>query len=492
MEKNQTNTKEKQKKGTVTPIKGQGVKNQQSSKKSGKEKSGKAKYESWKKELKPQEVKKERPPDYVTLLKEKVELSLPRVCLTPEVKSQIDTYTHIAPDEYSLFGLVTKQYDSGGETCLRLIIDELFFPKQVNTSGSSEVEDHELGRIMSELAKRNNGDEKRLRAWIHSHGNMGPFWSGTDKSEMSKLIRDSQDYYVYIVVSKKGTWTVKLDIWKPFKDGSLIDCERLEFDDLGYDVLYPKHEFFDECVEMFRERAKRYKYTKTSTHTSKSYRSKQGYANPTRRNHDPDFGEYLGYGNYYGTMYDLGGDADDDEDTDPKKEGVPIDKLLDSFNEIDGSGDKEEEEVGNFLNRDCGKKPSEKGSSEGDSNEVAAFIRELNPLNECYHPLKVPKNTKRIDAIDLCWLWHAYQYYLIDEVEYIEAIKALEKSHHLDLEDLLKGDVYSALEDSIEEDEEETEGYCMTSRDLIQPSFEEILHAFQDATPKPPKNKEKE
>lgn len=94
-------------------------------------------------------------------------------------------------DEVS--GLGTLTIDDDGD----FIIRSAMLCKQVNSSGSTDLDEHDVNRAMFELRDA----EGELRWWWHSHADMAVFWSGTDLDTIQKL--GKQGWFVSTVFNAK-------------------------------------------------------------------------------------------------------------------------------------------------------------------------------------------------------------------------------------------------------------------------------------------------
>ncbi len=125
-------------------------------------------------------------------------------------------FTKIAKGEFSLLGIVDEIEEDGSVKELR--IREVHLPKQDNSQAATDIDDDSLHELLHELIQRNNGDSNRLRCWIHSHGDMGCFWSGTDTDTIKKWAPTQVEYPTYVislVVNKKKEYKMRLDIFIP-------------------------------------------------------------------------------------------------------------------------------------------------------------------------------------------------------------------------------------------------------------------------------------
>lgn len=140
-----------------------------------------------------------------------------RISITRKASEILWTYVEAASGEMSVLGLVDEISDNDGKvTELRIV--ELILPKQTNTQAETDIDDDSLNEITYELSKRDDNAFNKMRAWIHSHGTMETFWSGTDTSTIAKWKPDKQEtpaYLVSLVVNKKHSYKLRLDVFVP-------------------------------------------------------------------------------------------------------------------------------------------------------------------------------------------------------------------------------------------------------------------------------------
>ena len=175
-----------------------------------------------------------------------VKLTFPDIEITQDCIYKMEAWTAIAPGEWSCMGLVEETVDDSGNIS-KLLINEIFFVEQLNTGSNTELDDDGLAKLVCELVGRDNGDEGRLKAWIHSHASMAVFWSATDDDTCAKLVGTSGTYLVSVVVNKQKESRVRLDLAKP----------RITIDNIGYKIKDKvTNPFYKECEEIYKAKAK--------------------------------------------------------------------------------------------------------------------------------------------------------------------------------------------------------------------------------------------
>jgi len=128
------------------------------------------------------------------------------IVLPKPIYQQIIHYTMATEDEISCLGMC--RWDNK-----EIRVYELFLPKQVNSTGSTLLDEDEAAKILTNLIRAGRNPAE-LRLWFHSHGNMGVFWSGTDDDCCKTL--GVTDFSVSIVGNRKKKLLGRVDIYKPF------------------------------------------------------------------------------------------------------------------------------------------------------------------------------------------------------------------------------------------------------------------------------------
>ncbi len=142
-----------------------------------------------------------------------------RVKILDQEYRKLDAWARLASGEVSALGMVEMEADGP-------LITSLFLPRQVCTGSSCDMDQEDVGAHLCELMK--TGEEGKLRAWVHSHADLGVFWSGTDQNTIHTL--GSDPYLVSVVVNRKGEYKARIDITYPF---------NITLEDLDLMVVYP-------------------------------------------------------------------------------------------------------------------------------------------------------------------------------------------------------------------------------------------------------------
>ena len=225
----------------------------------------------------------------VTLIKEN---NIPNIYITASAQRLMEQLVANCDDEIGWLALSKKD----GEN------DYLIYDIEIceQECGATHTDLMEGG--LQEIANRyiNNGriDEmNNVRVWCHSHVNMEVSPSGQDEQTFEQYYKDCDDYFIRIIMNKKGKWNT-----------SIVDIENgIRYDDMPVYTIYEGSELalasrlaekraeLQELEEQFEEidkvesevakaeaKALIKEYVKTKTYYPKHYNS---------------YGNY-GYGNY--------------------------------------------------------------------------------------------------------------------------------------------------------------------------------------------------
>ena len=151
----------------------------------------------------------------------------PRVLIDAEAMERIWQWTALASGEFSCLAMVS------GELLVHGV--ELF--DQVCTAASTELDQMALAKFLCRHDK-----PEAVRAWIHSHGNLGTFWSDQDEECIAGLANES--FLVSIVVNKRHELRCRLDVFAPV---------RLTLDEVELEVRALRPELKAECTALFNK-----------------------------------------------------------------------------------------------------------------------------------------------------------------------------------------------------------------------------------------------
>ncbi len=160
-----------------------------------------------------------------------------RVLIDPPILEKIRHWTDLAPGEFSALGLVEKD----GED---LIVTEIYLPRQSCTAMNTEMDNEDVARLLLDLENR-CVESRKLCLWLHSHGEMRTFWSGTDDATIEALANDG--FVVSIVVNKAGDVLSRVDLFAPF---------RHTFHKIPVEPLLPHFGLYEACRAEMAEKVR--------------------------------------------------------------------------------------------------------------------------------------------------------------------------------------------------------------------------------------------
>lgn len=117
------------------------------------------------------------------------------------------------PLEWMAFGEI-DEVKEGGNTYY--VVKDIHFPKQENSSGNTEAIGTELASFGIGLKKKGI-DASKCRLHLHSHHNMGAFWSTTDTEQMENF--KNKTFMLSLVISTKeiSDWKACINIFNPMR-----------------------------------------------------------------------------------------------------------------------------------------------------------------------------------------------------------------------------------------------------------------------------------
>ncbi len=138
---------------------------------------------------------------------------LPSVCLSLEVYTRIIAYARVCRGEISILG-ASQYLPENNEIWIR----QVFLPRQYCSSASTEIDEEDLANILVEATRH----DLTLDTWIHSHGEMEVFFSGTDQRTLDQSFPQSP-LSIAIVVNRAGKLLARLLIQQPVQI-EIQDC----------------------------------------------------------------------------------------------------------------------------------------------------------------------------------------------------------------------------------------------------------------------------
>lgn len=139
------------------------------------------------------------------------------ITLPQDIYQEIEAYVTHYTTEVSGCGLVKRivhKDDEGKVTGTEYQITELFLPMQENTAASTEIDEEEVHKLMTQLIQ-DDKDPNELRLHWHSHADMDTFHSCTDEENYSDLLHG--DYILSLVLNRNGKILGRLDIKEPIR-----------------------------------------------------------------------------------------------------------------------------------------------------------------------------------------------------------------------------------------------------------------------------------
>ena len=154
------------------------------------------------------------------------------LCLSPELKSQIDTFHSFAGStEWS--GILLYTIDKGDifDPAKLQITAKGMFPMDIGSPGYTEYEFDEYTLDMYDFYPDALKEEWRL-GHIHTHHNMQAYFSGTDLQELRDNI-DNHVYYLSLIVNFKGEYCAKICVKgsRTVKENSVLEYKGLLSDE---------------------------------------------------------------------------------------------------------------------------------------------------------------------------------------------------------------------------------------------------------------------
>ncbi len=148
-----------------------------------------------------------------------------RVTIDAEALERIWHWTDLAKGEFSCLGQVTGD----------MLVHDVQLFEQTCTQASTDIDQQALAKFLCQ-----HPNPEKVRAWIHSHGNLNVFWSQQDDACIDGL--HSETFLLSLVVNKRREMKCRLDVWQPV---------RLTLDDLSVEVRVPRYGLQQDCEAAF-------------------------------------------------------------------------------------------------------------------------------------------------------------------------------------------------------------------------------------------------
>jgi len=166
-----------------------------------------------------------------------------KIQMTVEAIQKLWTWTDLAKGEFSALGIVDEVIDPDTGTLSTLRVTDFYLVKQICSDMETELYPFSVSELMMNLEARGLPSGK-LRCWVHSHGDMGVFWSGQDNETIEGLSNDA--WLLSLVVNRKRQAMMRLDMFYP---------THLYVQDIVWEICYPQDGVFTEqCLKEFREK----------------------------------------------------------------------------------------------------------------------------------------------------------------------------------------------------------------------------------------------
>ncbi len=172
--------------------------------------------------------------------RESVQLDI-KIEVTAEAIQKIWTWTDMAHGEVSALGLVEEIRNENAGAVKTLRITDFVLLEQICDEVETEMDPRSIAELMQLVE-----DPSRLRCWVHSHGTMEVFWSGTDSETIAGL--SNGEWLLSLVVNKARQTMMRLDMFHP---------AHLFLEDVVWEVHYPAIEgLAEQCQKEFKEKVK--------------------------------------------------------------------------------------------------------------------------------------------------------------------------------------------------------------------------------------------
>ena len=133
---------------------------------------------------------------------------MPIVFIPEPVYKEIMLSARVAKGEISWIGEV--MLCPGG-----VLISEVFLIEQKTTPSKTKLVDEAYAQFLMQYIQRGK-DIANLKLWVHSHADMGVFWSPvTDEGTINTHRR--AEYFLSLVVNRKGERLARIDLFFPFR-----------------------------------------------------------------------------------------------------------------------------------------------------------------------------------------------------------------------------------------------------------------------------------
>lgn len=143
-----------------------------------------------------------------------------RVRIQAAAMERIWHWTGLASGEFSCLGTVDG-----------LDINDVQLFDQTCSAASTEMDQSALAQFLCSHPR-----PEAVRAWVHSHGKLGVFWSDQDDACIEGLANDT--CLISVVVNKARQLKCRIDLWQPL---------RVTLHDIPVDVVVPDYDLAEQC-----------------------------------------------------------------------------------------------------------------------------------------------------------------------------------------------------------------------------------------------------
>lgn len=153
---------------------------------------------------------------------------IPRLFITLEANTALDTVINrvdkFSGKEIGWLGEVERVNERD------FILSRIFIPKQEVHATTTEITPTGLEELANDLLDRDMTDViNKLKLWGHSHVNMGVTPSGQDNSQLAEFSKNNEDFFIRMIMNKKGSY--KVDLLDMVRDTTYENIEMI--------TLYP-------------------------------------------------------------------------------------------------------------------------------------------------------------------------------------------------------------------------------------------------------------
>lgn len=145
----------------------------------------------------------------ITLKTNTINHEIPTLYFAPHAWSKMNTYIAVCGKEVAGFGVLDK-VDNG------FVVSDVFIVEQEVSDGHADIDSNSLASLAEKFIAEGKEDYLgKMNMWWHSHVMMEAFFSTRDVTTINKW--PDTDYLISVVGNKKGEFSCRLDLWRPFR-----------------------------------------------------------------------------------------------------------------------------------------------------------------------------------------------------------------------------------------------------------------------------------